>query len=121
MDSAYHVVLVTVSSTSEAKSIAHHVLEERLAACVNLVPKISSIYWWEGKIEECRETLMIMKTRQDKLDELISSIKQLHSYDIPEIKNISNYFKKRLRKIRKVWYNNCMTSVSYGPLAQRIE
>ena len=60
MDSTYHVVLVTVSSTSEAKSIAHHV-------------------------EECRETLMIMKTRQDKLDELISSIKQLHSYDIPEI------------------------------------
>ena len=85
MDSTYHVVLVTVSSTSEAKSIAHHVLEERLADCVNLVPKISSIYWWEGKIEECRETLMIMKTRQDKLDELISSIKQLHSYDIPEI------------------------------------
>ena len=85
MDSAYHVVLVTVSSTSEAKSIAHHVLEERLAACVNLVPKISSIYWWEGKIEECRETLVIMKTRQDKLDELISSIKQLHSYNIPEI------------------------------------
>ena len=85
MDSAYHVVLVTVSSTSEAKSIAHHVLEERLAACVNLVPNISSISWWEGKIEECRETLMIMKTRQDKLDELISSIKQLHSYNIPEI------------------------------------
>lgn len=85
MESAYHVVLVTVSSTSEAKSIAHHVLEERLAACVNLVPKISSIYWWEGKIEECRETLMLMKTRQDKLEELISSIKQLHSYDIPEI------------------------------------
>ncbi|MGM9997788.1 MAG: divalent-cation tolerance protein CutA [Candidatus Bruticola sp.] len=85
MSSSYYVVLVTVSSASEAKSIARRVLENRLAACVNLVPKISSIYWWEGKIEECRETLMLMKTREDKLTDLIDTIKQLHSYDIPEI------------------------------------
>ncbi|MGM9991467.1 MAG: divalent-cation tolerance protein CutA [Candidatus Bruticola sp.] len=85
MDSAYYVVLVTVSSAYEAKSIALRVLESRLAACVNLVPKISSIYWWEGKIEECCETLMLMKTREDKLKSLIATIKQLHSYDIPEI------------------------------------
>ena len=57
MSSEYCIVVVTISSASEAKIMATHLLQERLVACVNLVPKITSLYWWQDKIEECREAL----------------------------------------------------------------
>ncbi|MFN7105865.1 MAG: divalent-cation tolerance protein CutA, partial [Pyrobaculum sp.] len=59
-------------------------LEKRLAACINMAP-VSSMYWWEGKIEEAQETLLIVKTTVDKLDELTRETKAVHPYQVPEI------------------------------------
>ncbi len=78
------VVLVTASSQEGAR-LARVLVEERLAACVNLVPSIASTYWWEGKIEEATEYLLIVKTRQDRLDRLIVRVRELHSYTVPEV------------------------------------
>lgn len=79
------VVLVTASSTDEAKNIARAVLERKLAACANLVPGVQSFFWWEGKIEESEETLMVLKTREAAVPELIEEIKRLHSYAVCEV------------------------------------
>lgn len=79
------VVLVTASSQEEGARIARAFVEERLAACVNLVPSIASTYWWQGKIEEATEYLLIVKTRQDRLDRLIARVRELHSYTVPEV------------------------------------
>ena len=85
MSSEYCIVVVTSSSASEAKIMATHLLQERLVACVNLVPKITSLYWWQDKIEECREALMFMKTTRERVERVMESVKKFHSYDVPEI------------------------------------
>ena len=79
----YRVVLVT-APVQEAKTIAKKVVEERLAACVNVVPKVESYYIWEGKLEEDSEALLIIKTVGHNLDALEKRVKELHSYDVPE-------------------------------------
>ena len=79
------VVLVSASDEEEARQIAREILKERLAACVSIIPKIDSLFWWEGHIEESEEVLMIIKSRKDVLEKLISRIEELHSYQIPEI------------------------------------
>jgi periplasmic divalent cation tolerance protein len=78
-------VLVTVGSEEEAVGIARAVVEERLAACANLVPGIRSIYRWKGEIWDTEERLLIIKTRATLFASLQSRIRQLHSYDVPEI------------------------------------
>lgn len=60
-------------------------LEKRVAACVNIISKISSLYWWENKIESDEEALLIVKTRFDSLTDLKNCVKDVHPYDIPEI------------------------------------
>ncbi|HIP25474.1 MAG TPA: divalent-cation tolerance protein CutA [Archaeoglobus profundus] len=75
-------VYITTSSLDEARNIAKHLLERRLAACVNIFP-IRSLFWWEGKIEECNEFAMIVKTRADKFKELKEEVKKIHSYSVP--------------------------------------
>ena len=79
------VVLVTVSSESEAKTIAHTLVEERLAACVNIIPGLTSIYRWEGNICEDRELLLVIKTQGQKVVALRERIVHLHSYAVPEV------------------------------------
>src|SRR4029453_12915704 len=81
----YCVVLVTVSSETEAKTIARALVEERLAACVNIIPGVTSIYRWEGKICEDRELLLVIKTRGQKVAALRERIVHLHSYAVPEV------------------------------------
>ncbi len=81
----YFIVLVTTSSNDEAERIAHELIERRLAACINIINGITSIYVWKGNVEKSTEALMIIKTRSDKLDELISNVRELHSYEVPEI------------------------------------
>jgi len=83
--SKYCMVIVTTSKLEEAEQIADKIVEKSLAACVNIVPKIRSIYRWEGKVEHSRETLMLIKTVDSKVKKLKKQIKKLHSYDIPEI------------------------------------
>ncbi len=80
------VVLVTAPSDEIARTIARKLLDEKLAACINLLPPVASIYTWEGEIHEDTEILMLIKTRADLLeDRLIPTIKNLHPYEIPEI------------------------------------
>ena len=79
------VVLVTAGSIEEAERIARALVEERLAACVNLVPGIRSIYRWEDKIADDAEILLVAKTRRDSFAALERRVRELHSYDVPEV------------------------------------
>jgi periplasmic divalent cation tolerance protein len=79
------VVLVTCGSEEEAVKIARSLVEERLAACVNLVSPVRSIYRWEGKIWDEREWLLVIKTQKQRFEELEKVVKTLHSYSVPEI------------------------------------
>jgi len=78
------VVLSTAGSEDEARKIAHHLVENQIAACVNIVPAIESIYRWQGKVESAREWLLLIKTTADKFPAVRDAIRQLHSYDLPE-------------------------------------
>ena len=80
-----YLVLSTVDTHQEAERIAQHLVEERLAACVNIVPKILSIYRWKGTLERATEHLMIIKTVEDRLPSLTHRIKELHPYEVPEV------------------------------------
>ena len=80
-----YLVLSTVDTHQEAERIARHLVEERLAACVNIVPKILSIYRWKGTLEHATEHLMIIKTAEDRLPSLTHRIKELHPYEVPEV------------------------------------
>jgi periplasmic divalent cation tolerance protein len=79
------VVLVTCGSEDEAIKIANALVEEHLAACVNLIAPIRSIYRWEGKIWDEKEWLLVIKTQKDRFKELEKEVKTLHSYSVPEI------------------------------------
>jgi periplasmic divalent cation tolerance protein len=76
-------VYVTAADGEEAKRIGRQVVEEELAACANILPGATSIFRWQGKLEEAPETILILKTTEQKLEPLISRVKSLHSYDCP--------------------------------------
>ena len=80
----FRIVLTTASSRDEAKRIAKALVEGRLAACVNLVGGVESIYRWQGEVEETTEVLLLIKTNVEKLEALETAIRRLHSYDVPE-------------------------------------
>ncbi|MBI5687736.1 MAG: divalent-cation tolerance protein CutA [Verrucomicrobia bacterium] len=82
---AYCVVFVTSGSRREARRIARALLEQRLVACASIVSGVESHYWWEGKIDHAREWLLVMKTRRGKFRAVERAVKQLHSYQVPEI------------------------------------
>jgi periplasmic divalent cation tolerance protein len=79
------IVLVTCGSEEEAAKIAHSLVEERLAACVNITSPVRSIYRWEGKIWDEREWILIIKTQKKRFGELEKKVKALHSYSVPEV------------------------------------
>ena len=79
------VVLITAASRRECKKIAKHLVESKLAACVNITPGIESVYPWEGKIKTDPEYLMIIKTTRELFNELKHAVGQIHSYHTPEI------------------------------------
>jgi len=78
------IVLTTAGSQEEARKIANALLERRLAACVNIVPHVESIYRWQGKIETAEEWLLLIKTQAELFDRIRNAVKELHSYDLPE-------------------------------------
>ena len=78
-------VLVTCESPARGEQIARGLLEKHLAACVNIVPGAKSLYWWQGKIENASECLLIIKTREEHLGALTAEVKRLHSYSVPEV------------------------------------
>lgn len=81
---AVRIVLTTVGSLEEGQRLARRLVERRLAACVNLVPNLISIYRWQGEIEEAAEVLLMMKTTAEQLPALEAAVRELHSYDVPE-------------------------------------
>lgn len=80
----FFIFLVTVPSMELGKKIGRILVEAKLAACVNIIPNIYSIYSWKGKIEEDNEQLLLIKTTDQKSDKLIAKVKELHSYETPE-------------------------------------
>ena len=83
--SSYILCLVTIDDLTKASEIASILVEKRLAACVNIVPEIHSIYRWKGEICSDTERLMIIKTQKHLFDRLEAVIKEAHPYEIPEI------------------------------------
>jgi periplasmic divalent cation tolerance protein len=79
------VVLSTASSAAEAEAIARRLVEERLAACVNVVTGVRSFYRWKGKIEKSPEWLLVIKSSRGRFEELRAALEKLHSYDVPEV------------------------------------
>lgn len=79
------VVLITAGSRPEADEIATALVDEQLAACVNIVPGITSVYRWEGEVKREQEWLLIVKTRRDVLAEIVQRVQALHSYEVPEV------------------------------------
>ena len=79
------IIEVTAKDEEEAERIAEELLKQRLAACINIVPRITSLYWWQGKIERDSEALMFIKTKKERAGEVIEKIKELHSYTVPAI------------------------------------
>ncbi|HWF05164.1 MAG TPA: divalent-cation tolerance protein CutA [Candidatus Angelobacter sp.] len=78
------VVLTTTGSHDEARKIAYALVEQRLAACVNIVPLVESVYRWQDKVETAMEWLLLIKTQAESFDRLRDAVKELHSYDLPE-------------------------------------
>ncbi|MCM8765358.1 MAG: divalent-cation tolerance protein CutA [Candidatus Omnitrophica bacterium] len=81
----YFVVYITTADQREAEEIAQILLEKKLAACVNIIPGITSLYRWQGKIEKSKELLLVVKTRKDLFERLVKEVKKHHSYTVPEI------------------------------------
>ena len=79
------VVLITVPNSEVAEKIANMLVSEHLAACVNIVPDITSIYLWEGKICKDKELLLIVKTRASLMEKLVGAVRKVHPYTTPEI------------------------------------
>ena len=78
------LVLSTCGSIDEARKLARALVEKQLAACVNIVPQIESVYYWKGKVETSTESLLLIKTTAGAFDELRDVLTELHSYDVPE-------------------------------------
>ena len=79
------ITFVTCSTGREAKRLARTLVKERLAACVNIVPGVTSVYTWKGRVEQGREVLLIIKSRTALSRRLTARVRKLHSYDCPEV------------------------------------
>ena len=79
------VIFITASTEEEARKIAESLLGQRKAACINIVPKVDSSFWWQGKLDSAQESLLIIKTKASLLSEIIALVKSVHSYEVPEI------------------------------------
>jgi periplasmic divalent cation tolerance protein len=78
------IVLTTAGSQDEARKIAHALVERKLAACVNIIPQVESIYRWQGKVESATEWLLVVKTQSSSFAQVRDAIRELHSYELPE-------------------------------------
>ncbi len=81
----YVVIFITTPNVIEARKISKTLVEEKLAACCNIVEKVNSIYFWQGNIEDDFESLIIIKTKKNIFPELVKRVKELHKYTVPEI------------------------------------
>jgi periplasmic divalent cation tolerance protein len=79
------VIFITTGTDGEARRVAEVLLEQRKAACINIVPTVTSLFWWKDRIESDQESLLIVKSKASLLDEIVSLVKGIHSYDVPEV------------------------------------
>ena len=79
------VVFITVSGEEEARKIAEMLVNGRKAACVSIVPRVDSLFWWEGRLDSARESLLLVKTKASLFPEIVELVKRVHSYEVPEI------------------------------------
>ena len=79
------VVLITTSREEEAHKIAKLLVNGKKAACVNIVPRVDSLFWWKGKLDSARESLLLVKTKASLFPEIVELVKRTHSYEVPEI------------------------------------
>lgn len=84
MQHEYVLVLTTLPADADAQAFAHGIVSERLAACVNLLPLMESIYRWEGKVESEPERQVVVKTTRERVEDLWERVRELHPYDVPE-------------------------------------
>jgi len=85
----YILILVTTKDKREARKIARALINSRLAACVNILNKVESVFRWQGKVDSASEAMLFIKSKRTKLPQVIRLIKSLHSYDLPEIISFS--------------------------------
>ncbi|MBI4300440.1 MAG: divalent-cation tolerance protein CutA [Chloroflexi bacterium] len=79
------LVFITAADEAEASKVADALLDAKLAACVNILPGLRSLYWWQGRRESAEEVLLLVKTTEEMLDELTQAVKSIHSYEVPEV------------------------------------
>ena len=79
------VVLITTKNTKEANKISKALVAQKLIACANIIKGVTSLFWWQGKVDKANETLLIIKTKRNCFKKIVSLVKRLHSYDVPEI------------------------------------
>lgn len=82
--STVSIVLTTLGADADAATIARTLIDERLAACVNILPVMTSVYRWQGKVEQDREQQIVIKTASDRVAALQARLRQLHPYELPE-------------------------------------
>ena len=88
MDKKQYILKLMFSSTNTmdaAKTIARQLVEKKMAACISIIPEVTSIYHWQGKVAEEKEVLLFIKTHHQKFDALLKTLKEVHEYDVPEL------------------------------------
>jgi len=78
-----NLIYITVGSMDEARTIAKELVSNRLAACANIIENMNSLYWWNGEVQDDREVILIAKTVESLVPELIDTVKSMHSYECP--------------------------------------
>ncbi len=79
------VIFITAKDKDEARMIATKLVEQKLAACVNIIDGVESVFWWEGKVGQAQEALLIAKSKKSLFKEILKTVKKVHSYTVPEV------------------------------------
>lgn len=86
---AARLLYVTTSSRQDAERIARALLEDRSIACANILERMQSLYWWEGKVQTATEAVLLLKTAADRVEQVIERVRELHSYEVPCVLSVA--------------------------------